>query len=111
VTRTAVAVAPAAERIASAELATLRARLAGATAREAVIVDFLEDDLRETECALGEVAGWLDAVLDALSDPRAGRERYAALVANDPADAVDALGIALASVRRRVAQVAGRVGR
>jgi hypothetical protein len=115
VTRTSTAVAlasaPAAARTAPGDLAALRRRLAGATAREAVIVDFLEDDLRETEAALGEVAGWLDAVLDALADPRAGRERYAAIVARDPSEAVEYLGSTLASVRRRVAQVSAGLAR
>jgi hypothetical protein len=94
----------------AADLAGLRRRLSGATTREAVAVDFLEDDLCEAECALGEVAGWLDAVKDALHDARAGRERLAAVAAHDPSPRLDELESALASVRRRVAQVAAGLG-
>ena len=92
------------------DLSGLRRRLAGATAREAVLVDFLEDDLREAEAALGEVAGWLDAVQDALHDARAGRERLSAVVARDPGDAVEYLAGTLDSVRRRIGQVAAGLG-
>jgi hypothetical protein len=93
------------------DLVGLRRRLAGATAQEAVVVDFLEDDLREAEAALAEIAGWVDAVADALHDARAGGQRYAALAARDPADAVDYLGATLTNVRRRLGQVASGLGR
>ena len=93
------------------DLSGLRRRLANATAREVVVVDFLEDDLRETEAALGEVAGWLDAVQDALADPASSRERFATLAVRDPSDAVDALAVSLLGVRRRLAQVAAGLGR
>jgi hypothetical protein len=113
VTPTALALAlPPPERSSTAgDLVGLRRRLAGATAQEAVVVDFLEDDLREAEAALGEVAGWLDSVADALHDARAGGHRYATLAARDPADAVEYLGQTLASVRRRLGQVASGLGR
>ena len=95
----------------AADLAGLRRRLRDATAREAVAVDFLEDDVREAEAALGEVAGWLDAVRDVLHDPRAGAERLSAVAAHDPSPRVDDLEGALASLRRRLAQVAAGLGR
>jgi hypothetical protein len=103
VTRTlAVVAAPAADP----DLAGLRRRLSGATIRETVALDFLEDDLREAERALGEVTGWLDAVKEALLDARGGCERLAAAARQDPGPRVDELEGALASVRRRVVQVA-----
>lgn len=92
------------------DLAGLRRRLSGATTREAVAVDFLEDDLREAECALGEVAGWLDAVKDALHDAHCGSDRLAAVASHDPSPRVDDLEGALANVRRRIAQVAAGLG-
>lgn len=96
--------------VAALDLSGLRRRLSGATARETVAVDFLEDDLREAECALGELAGWLDAVKDALDDARCGGERLAAVARHDPSPRVDDLEGALARVRRRIAQVAAGLG-
>jgi hypothetical protein len=92
-------------------LSALRRRLALASARESLLVDFLEDDLREAEAALGEVAGWLDAVNDALGDPRVARERLAGLAGRNPEHAVDDVAAAVASVRRRLAQAAAGLAR
>jgi hypothetical protein len=101
---------PPAAAAGAGDLAGLRRRLSGATAREAVALDFLEDDLREAERALGAVARWLEAVKDALHDARADRERLAAVAAHDPSPHADDLEGALANVRRRAAQVAAGLG-
>jgi hypothetical protein len=98
---------PAAEDAATADLAPLRRRLAGATAREAVLVDFLEDDLREADAAVAEFAEWLSAVGASVRDPRVSRHELMALAARSQgADGAEYLSSVLASVRRRIAQVA-----
>jgi len=88
----------------------LRRRLAGSTAREHVVLDFLEDDLRETRAALAAVTAYLDDVEGALARETPTADRLTALArAVDPAAQVDALQEALASVRRRLSQVAARM--
>ena len=88
----------------------LRRRLAGSTAREHVVLDFLEDDLRETRAALGALAAYLDDVEGALSRETPTADRLAGLArALDPTQQVESLQDALASVRRRLAQVAARM--
>jgi hypothetical protein len=88
----------------------LRQRLAQSTAREHVVLDFLEDDLRETRAALSAVAAYLVNVEAALSDEAPTPERLLALArAVDPAAQVDYLQTVLASVRRRLSQVAARM--
>jgi hypothetical protein len=85
----------------------LRRRLAGATAREAVLVDFLEDDLREAEAAVADVAAWLRSVGERVRDPAVSRHDLMGVAARSQgADEVEYLGAVLANVRRRVAQVA-----
>jgi len=92
------------------DLAALRRRIAGATAAEAVILDFLEDDLREAEGALGEVTDYLGAVEEALRDPRAGRRDLLALAAGrGPVERIEYLAAMLESLRRRLGQVALRL--
>lgn len=88
----------------------LRRRLAGTTAREHVVLDFLEDDLRETRAALAAVAAYLDEVEGALGRETPTQERLLELArAVEPAAQVDALQEALASARRRLSQVAARM--
>ena len=88
----------------------LRQRLAQSTAREHVVLDFLEDDLRETRAALSAVAAYLANVDAALSDEAPTPERLLTLArAVDPAAQVDYLQTVLASVRRRLSQVAARM--
>jgi len=104
------AVARVAVRPAEGPVETLRRRLAGSTAREHVVLDFLEDDLREAREALEAVASWIAGVEDALADPAASQERLLALALGGGAvDRVDALGGAVASVRRRIAQIVARM--
>jgi hypothetical protein len=91
----------------SRDLDPLRRRLAGATAREAVLVDFLEDDLREAEAAVAELAEWLAAVGARVRDPEVTRHDLMALAARSQgSDGTEYLGGVLANVRRRIAQVA-----
>jgi len=88
----------------------LRRRLAESTAREHVVLDFLEDDLRESRAALTAVAAFLANVEAALSDEAPTPERLMSLArAVDPAAQVDYLQTVLASVRRRLSQVAARM--
>jgi hypothetical protein len=90
-------------------LPALRARLGGAD-REAVLVDFLEDDLREAQQAMAAVAGHLAAVTEALSDPRLGRERLVQMALDgEPLDRLDYLSVVLVNLRKRMAQVAGKL--
>lgn len=97
-------------RATAADLMALRRRLRGATAQEAVALDFLEDDLREAEAALGAVTDWLGGVEEALRDPRAGRRDLLALaIGGGPLEKIEYLGAMVASVRRRLGQVAGRL--
>jgi hypothetical protein len=108
--RTALAVAPAATPAASCAVEALRQRLAGSTAREHVVLDFLEDDLREARDALAGVAAFLGDVEDALRDEVPSPERLSTLArAIDPTAQVDYLQSVLASVRRRLSQVAARM--
>jgi len=88
----------------------LRQRLAGTTAREHVVLDFLEDDLREARGAVGAVAAYLANVEGALADEATSSERLLALARSTGSAAqVDYLQSVLASVRRRLAQVAARM--
>ncbi|HSM94171.1 MAG TPA: hypothetical protein VLT47_14935 [Anaeromyxobacteraceae bacterium] len=88
----------------------LRNRLAGSTARDHVVLDFLSDDLREARDAMGAVAAYVDAVEKTLSDGRTSQERLMALaMGGGPIDQLEYLSTILASVRRRLAQVAARM--
>lgn len=88
----------------------LRARLAGQSAREHVVLDFLEDDLREARAALAAVAAYLANVELALDGPVPSPDQLLALAQGRwPAERLDDLATMLASVRRRIAQVAARM--
>jgi hypothetical protein len=88
----------------------LRRRLAGLSSKEHVVLDFLEDDLRETRAALGALAAWLANVESALADDAAPGERLLSLAAGSgPPERLDDLTVALSSVRRRLAQVGVRM--
>lgn len=96
----------------SRDLDPLRRRLAGATAREAVLVDFLEDDLREAQDAMAELGEWLTAVTATVRDPEVTRHDLMALAARSQgADGTEYLAGVLASVRRRIAHVAVSLAR
>lgn len=88
----------------------LRARLAGSTAREHVVLDFLEDDLREARAALTAVAAYVANVEAALADSAPSQQRLLSLaLGGGPAERIEYLGSTLAAVRRRIAQVAARM--
>jgi hypothetical protein len=88
----------------------LRARLAGPTAREHVVLDFLEDDLREVRAALAAVAAYVANVEAALADGDPSQQRILGLaLGGRPGDRIEELSQAVASVRRRLAQVAVRM--
>lgn len=88
----------------------LRSRLAGSTAREHVVLDFLSDNLREARDAMGAVAAYVEAVEKTLSDGRTSQDRLMALaMGGGPIDQLEYLTTVLMSVRRRLAQVAARM--
>ncbi len=72
-----VVAAPAERRVDAVD--ALRSRLAGTTAREHVVLDFLSDDLREARDAMGAVEAYVEAVEKTLSDGRTSQERLMAL--------------------------------
>ena len=88
----------------------LRRRLVGTTAHEAVLADFLEDDLREAQGALASLTGWVASVAEALGDPRAtGRELLALAAGDGPFEDLEYLRTTALSLRRRLAQLAVRL--
>jgi hypothetical protein len=88
----------------------LRQRLAGSTAREHVVLDFLEDDLRETRTALAAVVAYMANVERALRAELPDPGELLALARSvDPAAHAEELQAGLANVRRRLAQVAARM--
>jgi hypothetical protein len=88
----------------------LRRRLASGSAREHVVLDFLEDDLAEARAALAGVAAWLANVEIALGEGSPSKYQILAhALGGGPGDRVEELSSALASVRRRLAQVAARM--
>jgi hypothetical protein len=87
----------------------LRRRLGG-SAREHVVLDFLEDDLREARAALAGVASFVANVDQALSDGAPSRDRLLSLaIGGGPIEKIDDLAQLLSNVRRRLAQVAARM--
>jgi hypothetical protein len=88
----------------------LRRNLAGGTAREHVVLDFLEDDLREAREALAAVAAYLANVEGALAGRAPSQQQLLSLALGGMArDRIEELSVAVASVRRRIAQVAARM--
>ena len=88
----------------------LRQRLAGSSAREHVVLDFLSDDLREARDALGTVSAYVSAVEKTLADGRTSQDRLMALaLGGGPVEQLEYLSAVLVSVRRRLAQVAARM--
>ncbi len=107
----AVAVAPP-ESIAPDEggVEALRRRLASGSARDHVVLDFLEDDLREARAALAGVAAWISNVERALGDGAPSQQQILSVaLGGKPGERIDELSHAIVSVRRRLAQVAARM--
>jgi hypothetical protein len=97
-------------RIDETAVDALRSRLAGPTAREHVVLDFLADDLREVRGALAAVAAYVANVEAALADGEPSQQRLLSLaLGGRPGEQIEALASAVASVRRRLAQVAARM--
>lgn len=95
-------------------LASFRAVLdrAGAGAREQVMVDFLEDDLRAATEAVDELRGYVDGLRAALQGGRAGRGELLALAREpQPIQSLDELQGTITGLRRRLAVVALRLPR
>jgi hypothetical protein len=88
----------------------LRRRLGGGTTRDHVVLDFLEDDLREARVALSAVAAYVANVEAALAAGEPSQQRLLSLaLGGGPAEKVEYLQSVLASARRRLAQVAARM--
>ncbi len=88
----------------------LRQRLAGRSAREHVVLDFLADDLREVREALGHVQRYVQGIDRAVADPRLTAQQLLSLaLGGGPIEQLDYLREALATTRRRLAQVAARM--
>jgi hypothetical protein len=93
-------------------LEVLRRRLAGAggASRDAVLLDFLEDELVESRRALGALEHYLSRVGTALHDPVNARHQILALAsASRPAREIEYLEATLHRLRRRLAQVSERL--
>jgi hypothetical protein len=83
---------------------------AGGASRDAVILDFLEDELLESQRALGEIEDYLARVGAVLREPRDSRSELFALAASlQPVRELEYLEATLNGLRRRLAQVAGRL--
>ena len=108
----AVALREAAAQDAPAELGALRERLSPGSDRDAVLLDFLEDDLAEARGSMAMVARYLAEVEAALGDPATGRDRVVGLaLGRGPLAQLDYLCGTLQDLRRRLLQVSSRIVR
>ncbi len=88
----------------------LRRRLASSSAREHVVLDFLDDDLHEARATLAAVAAWVANVEDALAEGEPSAQRLMSLAAGrGVGERIEYLQTVMASVRRRLAQVVARM--
>lgn len=95
-----------------ADLAQLRQRLPPQGDRDAVVLDFLEDDLAEARGTLAEVSSYVADVAAALDDAAAGRDRLLGLaLGRGPLERIEYLSGVLQNLRRRLVQVSSRIGR
>lgn len=88
----------------------VRRNLRESTGLEAVLVDFFEDDLRETAASIGELEGFLRRLLVTMEkDGLSPRDLM--LNAEDDAvlDRVDYLRIQMENLQRRMGQLARRM--
>ena len=101
---------PTAPPIDEGAVEALRRRLASGTAREHVVLDFLEEDLRDARVALAGVAAWLANVEGALAEGAPDQQRILSVaLGGGPAERIDELATAVADLRRRLVQVAARM--
>lgn len=78
--------------------------------QEAVVLDFIEDDLLECRRALGAIDDHLGRIGAALNDPRSGRHQLLVLARYfRPAQEIEYLEATLGRLRRRLAQVSERL--
>jgi len=90
----------------------LRRHLASRSAREHVVLDFLEDDLTEIRGSLGEVSQYLSDVEGALGDAETDRDRLLGLaLGRGPLEQLEYLSGLVQNLRRRLVQVSTRMGR
>jgi hypothetical protein len=88
----------------------LRDRLGEPTERDAVVIDFLEDDLHEARSALSAVDRYLDEVEATLGDGGGGRDEVLALaLGRGPFERIEYLAGVVGNLRRRLAQVSSRL--
>ncbi len=109
--RTTVALAtttaePAAER--TPDLAGLLSRVGEPTERDAVVIDFLEDDLHQARLTLGVIGRYLAEVEAVLGDGR-GEQLLALALGRGPLERIEYLGGVVSNLRRRLAQLSSRV--
>ena len=98
--------------VAPAHLAGLRQRLPPESDRDAVVLDFLEDDLAEIRGSLGEVSRYLADVEAALGDAGTDRDRLLPLaLGRGPLEQLEYLSGVIQNLRRRLVQVSTRMGR
>jgi hypothetical protein len=104
-TRARAAAAPAAEALAPGE------RRPGpfARARERIVLELLEDELREVRSALAAAAACVAGVEAALGDGEPSRQRLPPVApGGERGDRIEELAAAVASIRRRLARLAAR---
>ena len=80
------------------------------TGLEAVLVDFFEDDLRETAASIGELEEMLRRILFAMEkDGLSARDLLAQADDDELLDRVDYLRAVVENLQRRMTQLAGRM--
>lgn len=95
---------------APADLARLRQRLPPESDRDAVVLDFLEDDLAEIRGSLSEVSRYVEDVEGALGDAETDRDRLLALaLGRGPLERLEYVSGVVQNLRRRLVQVSARM--
>ncbi len=101
-----------AEPSAPADLAGLRRRWPPRSDRDAVVLDFLEDDLAEARDSLAAVSRYVADVEAALGDAATDRDRLLGLaLGRGPLERLEYASGVLQNLRRRLVQVSSRMER
>lgn len=88
----------------------VRRNLRETTGLEAVLVDFFEDDLRETAASIGELEGFLRRLLVTMEkDGLSPRDMMRSAEDDAVLDRVDYLRIQMENLQRRMGQLARRM--
>ena len=88
----------------------LRDRFFRRRGQDQVLVDFLEDELREGERAMGDVTSWFDEVLATIVAEDASAKTLVDLADDRTVlEQIDYLGEVVANLRKRLLQIAARV--